>query len=127
MKDITKALVSLLVSFAVVMIPRGMRVTMTEFWLTPWLYGAPLLLLVWPVYLPAFRRMRNAGWWAFPFVGALIAPLPFLLLVVADLARGSERSLGAYLPWNSVFGIWYALFGAVLGSWVAVTRNRVRS
>ncbi|MBY0493716.1 MAG: hypothetical protein K2Y23_05840 [Cyanobacteria bacterium] len=123
MKLLTKTLVALLASYAIVMIPRGMRVTMPEFWITPWLYGAPLLLLAWPIYFPTFKKLRKVGRWTLPLAGVLIAPLPFLVLIGVDVVLGNERSLNAYVPTNSIFGVWYAVFGAVLGGLVGWGRN----
>lgn len=125
MKNIVKVVVSLWISFMLVWTPFGMRVTMPEFWATPWLYGIPLLLLAWPLYFPVFRRIRQG--WALPIVGALLALFPHLILVLVDVVSGQSRSisLSKYLPWHSVFGLWYAAFGVVLGAWVGLTRNRM--
>lgn len=122
MRYIAGVVIALLGSYAAIMMPRGMSVSMPEFWLTPLLYGAPLLLLAWPVYLQVFKRLPKCSWWQLALIGALLSPLPFAVLIIGDaLLRGSlpdaARPLSFYFPWRSVFTYWYALFGALIGAY----------
>lgn len=126
MKDLIAVVLSLWISFAAVLTPRGMSPGMPEFWVTPWLYGLPVLVLAWPVYLPLFRRLRERSKWIPPLVGVALSPIPFFLLIFgSDALRGellASHPRSYYLPWRSVFTIWYAVFGILLGGWVALTK-----
>ena len=120
--------VSLLVSYLVVIVPRGMSPAMPEFWVMPILYGAPVLLLAWPIYLQVFKRLRRWSWWQLGLIGAALSPLPFaVLLVVSGMLSGTlfdgTQPLFFYFPWNSVFTYWYAMFGLLLGMWVGARRK----
>jgi hypothetical protein len=130
MTNVLGFLLALWLSFAMVWMPRGMAPSMPEFWLTSWLYGAPLIVLAWPLYLTLFRRLRRQPWWMLAIVGFVLSPIPFYLLIVATamiqrrLPTGYSSSY--YVPWNSVFTTWYAVFGVLFGIWVGLTRdNRV--
>jgi hypothetical protein len=121
-------LLSLLVSYGAVMMPRGISPRMPEFWLTPWLYGLPVLVLAWPVYFQVFKRLPRLSWWQLGLVGAALSPLAFAMLIIGDaLFRGAlpdqARPVSFYLPWNSVFTYWYALFGFLLGGYVGLGRR----
>lgn len=124
-------LLSLYLSWAVVMMPRGMSITMPEFWVGSLTYGAPILLLAWPLYLPVFKRLRNAPWWALPPIALLLTSIPFMVLMIVEFWRIGEtrwiRPFSAYLPWNTIFGTWYAIFGLLLGAGVGLTRRRSAS
>lgn len=126
MKNLAGTLLSLFFSFALVMVPTGMRVDMPEFWITPFLYGLPLLALAWPVYLNVFKRLGRTHWWGLAFIGIVLAPIPFFITLMVHFFQSGgfqvERPLQYFLPWRSVFGIWYGVFGAMLGSWVGLTR-----
>lgn len=94
MKNMFGVLLALWVSFIVVMIPRGMRPAIPEFWLTPWLYGAPVLVLGWPMYLQIFKRLPQAAWWKLSIIGLLLCPIPFFLLIVGSSAIRGEFPVG---------------------------------
>ena len=128
MKDLIAVVLCLLVSFAVVMAPRGMSPMTPEFWVTPWLYGLPVLFLSWPVYLALFRRLRARNRWILPILGFALSPIPFFLLIFgSDALRGellASHPRSYYLPWRSVFTIWYAVFGVLLGGWMTFNNKK---
>lgn len=128
MSYVAGVLLSLWASYVAVMVPRGMSPSMPEFWLTPWLYGAPVLLLAWPVYFQVFKRLPRLSWWQLGLIGAALSPLAFATLIIGDaVLRGSlpdqARPASFYVPWNSIFTYWYALFGLLLGGYVGFRRR----
>lgn len=129
MRDLIAVMWSLLASYLVIMVPLGMSPRMPEFWVTPWLYGLPLLVLAWSVYLPLFHRLRTNYRWSLPILGIALSPVPFFLLIFAsDAMRGdflASHPASFYIPWRSVFTEWYALFGFMLGSWIALKTRRL--
>src|SRR5918998_5014851 len=94
-------LLSFYLSWAIAMMPHGMRITMPEFWVGSLVYGAPLLLLAWPLYFPIFKRLRSAPWWTLPPIALLVTSIPFSVLMIVEFWRIGEtrwvRPLGAYL------------------------------
>lgn len=129
MSFVLGVVLSLLVSFAVVWVPRGASPTMPEFWVTPVLYGLPVLCLAWPLYFQLFKRLRKRPWWQLAIVGALLSPLAFATLLIGEgVLKGSllpsERPWSYYVPWNSVFTYWYAIFGLLLGAYFGIVNRR---
>lgn len=125
MNNFIGLLLALWVSFTAAWVPWGMKPSMPEFWLTPWLYGAPLLILAWPLYLTLFRRVPNATWWKLAAVGFLLSPLPFFLLTIGNnVIKGNSAlagfSLSYFVPWANVYVQWYSLFGILFGAWVGL-------
>lgn len=127
MTNLLGFLLALWLSFAIVWVPRGMAPSMPEFWLTPWLYGAPLIVLAWPLYLNLFKRLHRRPWWLPAIVGFLLSPVPFYLLIVAMLVMNTQLPtaypLSYYRPWNSIFTVWYAVFGALFSIWVSLNKG----
>jgi hypothetical protein len=91
MTTLLGAFLALWLSFVVVWVPSGMKPNMPEFWVTPWLYGWPLVLLAWPLYLTLFKRVPNAAWWKLAVLGLVLSLVPFWLLAIAgNLIRGAS-------------------------------------
>ena len=125
MNNLLGFLLALWVSFAAAWAPWGMEPSMPEFWLTPWLYGAPLLILACPLYLTIFRRVRKATWWKLAAVGFLLSPVPFCLLAIGNnVIKGNSPlagfSLSYFVPWSNIYAHWYGLFGVLFGAWVGL-------
>lgn len=101
------------------------RPSQPEFWVLAGVLGWPVLLLAWPVYHQAFRRMPGAAWWKLAMIGLLMFPLPLVLLIVADwIIRGDlPRGPLSSFAWDFWCALWYALFGLLFGAWVGMTRR----
>lgn len=127
MTNAIRVLVTLWATFLLVPVPfYGFSPRQPEFWLTPLLYGAPLLLLAWPLYLSAFRRVPTQYRWALPVVGFCFAVAPCLLMQFVDSAvndRPFVSPLAYFGGYYLAMAFWYALFGAFLGGWIAWSRR----
>lgn len=114
------------VSFVVALVPFGARPTRPEFWLMPLLYGMPLILLAWPVYV---RLLARAGIRPLlkPVWGATLFPIPAILLPAVHWALDGELVVNPIRFYDGIylaFLIWYILFGVSLGALFAIAQLR---
>jgi len=85
------------------------------------LYGLPLILLVWPLYLRLLLQPRILPSLK-PVLGAALSPIPLALLQVGhwamygDLIVNPIRFFGGFY---FVCLVWYILFGFALGALLA--------
>lgn len=118
---------SFALSFVAAVVPFGARPGQPEFWLTPLLYGIPLILLAWPLYVRLLRRAEIRPLLK-PILGASFFPIPAVMLQGLHWALNGEligspiRFFGGlYLA----FLVWYVLFGIALGALFAIAQLKM--
>ena len=111
-------IVAFSLTFVAAITPSGGRPSQPEFWVMLALYGLPLILLAWPLYVRLLRQSRIPPPLK-PVLGAGLFPIPAALLqvghwmVYGDLIVNPIRFVGGFY---FVFLVWYMLFGFALGA-----------
>jgi hypothetical protein len=112
---------ALSLSFVIAVVPFGLLPSKLEFWFVLGVFGIPLVITSWPVYVRLLKR-ETIPFLLKPVMGACLFPIPAAMLQLGyGVVNGDVVVNPIRFFWSFYFfvPIWYILFGCALGMLLA--------